>query len=70
MSRHYVILDCDGGSDDAWALILLLKAEAEKQLTLLGVTVCGGGNTSLHNAAYNILRILKSYGRLEVNKNF
>uniref|UniRef100_A0A1A9VIJ3 IU_nuc_hydro domain-containing protein n=1 Tax=Glossina austeni TaxID=7395 RepID=A0A1A9VIJ3_GLOAU len=66
MSRHYVILDCDGGSDDAWALILLLKAEAEKQLTLLGVTVCGCGNTSLHNAAYNILRILKIYGRLEV----
>ncbi|KAI9590464.1 hypothetical protein GQX74_008631 [Glossina fuscipes] len=66
MSHNYVILDCDGGSDDAWALILLLKAEAEKQLTILGVTVCGSGNTSLYNAAYNILRILKTCGRLEI----
>uniref|UniRef100_A0A1A9WCD0 IU_nuc_hydro domain-containing protein n=1 Tax=Glossina brevipalpis TaxID=37001 RepID=A0A1A9WCD0_9MUSC len=66
MSHNYVIFDCDGGSDDAWALLLLLKAEAERQLTILGVTVCGSGNTSLYNAAYNILRILKTCNRLDI----
>ncbi|XP_075158379.1 nucleoside hydrolase [Haematobia irritans] len=66
MSSNYVIFDCDGGSDDAWALLLLLKAEAEKQLVLLGITICGSGNTTLHNAAYNMLRILKACGRDEI----
>lgn len=67
MSRNYVIFDCDGGSDDAWALLFLLKAEAESQLSLLGITICGSGNTSSHNAAYNMLRILKATGREEVS---
>ncbi|XP_061395305.1 nucleoside hydrolase-like [Musca vetustissima] len=66
MTTNYVIFDCDGGSDDAWALLLLLKAEAEKQLVLLGITICGSGNTTLHNAAYNMLRILKACGRDEI----
>lgn len=65
-SKNYVIFDCDGGSDDAWALLLLLKAEAENHLSILGITICGSGNTTLHNAAYNVLRILKACGRDEV----
>lgn len=73
-SKNYVILDCDGGSDDAWALLLLLKAEAENHLSILGITICGSGNTTLHNAAYNVLRILKACRRDEVlffeNLNF
>lgn len=66
MSTNFVIFDCDGGSDDAWALLLLLKAEEEKRLTILGITICGNGNTNLHNAARNVLRILKACGRDEV----
>lgn len=65
-ARNYVIFDCDGGSDDAWALLLLLKAEAESHLSILGITICGSGNTSSQNAAYNMLRILKACGRDEV----
>lgn len=65
-AKNYVIFDCDGGSDDAWALLLLLKAEAENHLSILGITVCGSGNTTLHNAAYNMLRILKACGRDEI----
>ncbi|KAM7348053.1 nucleoside hydrolase isoform 1-T2 [Cochliomyia hominivorax] len=65
-AKNYVIFDCDGGSDDAWALLLLLKAEAENHLCILGITICGSGNTTLHNAAYNMLRILKACGRDEI----
>lgn len=64
--KRFVILDCDGGSDDAWALLLLLKAAAEQQVTLLGVTICGCGNTDLRNAARNMYRILKACNRTEV----
>lgn len=64
--NRFVILDCDGGSDDAWALLLLLKAAAEHHVTLLAVTVCGCGNTDLRNAASNMYRILKACNRTEV----
>lgn len=64
--NRFVIFDCDGGSDDAWALLLLLKAAAEQHVTLLGVTICGCGNTDLHNAARNMYRILKACNRTEI----
>ncbi|XP_036317901.1 pyrimidine-specific ribonucleoside hydrolase RihA isoform X2 [Rhagoletis pomonella] len=64
--NRFVLLDCDGGSDDAWALLVLLKAATEQRLTLLGVTICGCGNTDLHNAAQNMYRILKASNRTEI----
>ncbi|XP_053947899.1 uncharacterized protein LOC128856614 [Anastrepha ludens] len=66
MENRFVILDCDGGSDDAWALLLLIKAAADQHITLLGVTICGCGNTDLHNAARNMYRILKACKRTEI----
>ncbi|XP_037937929.1 pyrimidine-specific ribonucleoside hydrolase RihB-like [Teleopsis dalmanni] len=66
MTTKYVIFDCDGGSDDAWALLMLIKAHQEKRIVLLGVTICGCGNTDLENAAKNTLRILKASDSLNI----
>lgn len=65
---NYVILDCDGGSDDAWALLLLLKADAQKHIKLLAVSICGNGNTTLQYASRNMQLILKAYNREEVSE--
>ncbi|XP_017966088.1 uncharacterized protein LOC108657939 [Drosophila navojoa] len=65
-SKKLVILDCDGGSDDAWALLLLLRAEECGILQLLAVTTNGCGNTTCENAARNMRRILIAYSREDV----
>ncbi|KAH8385736.1 hypothetical protein KR093_010013, partial [Drosophila rubida] len=66
-SCRFAILDCDGGSDDAWALLLLLHAEQAGRLKLLAVTVSGCGNTTCKNAARNMRRILKISSRVDVS---
>lgn len=66
-SQRLAILDCDGGSDDAWALLLLLHAEKCGQLKLLAVTTTGCGNTTRENAARNMQRILKACAREDVS---
>lgn len=48
-----VILDCDPGHDDAFAMMLALK-----HLDVLGVTVVGGNGT-LENVATNALKVLE-----------
>ncbi|ALC48681.1 CG12177 [Drosophila busckii] len=60
------ILDCDGGSDDAWALLLLLRAEQCGQVRLLAVTTTGCGNTTREHAARNMRRILNACKRSDV----
>lgn len=60
-----VIYDTDMGTDDAWALFMLLKAEKKYNVKILGVTIVQG-NTSLENAAENSLRVLASADRLDV----
>ncbi|XP_032588881.1 pyrimidine-specific ribonucleoside hydrolase RihA isoform X2 [Drosophila mojavensis] len=64
--KKLVILDCDGGSDDAWALLLLLRAEECGILQLLAVTTNGCGNTTCENAARNMRRILMACSRKDV----
>lgn len=68
-SQRFAILDCDGGSDDAWALLLLLHAEQSGYLRLLAVTITGCGNTTCDNAARNMRCILKACCREDVSKN-
>ncbi|KAH8238165.1 hypothetical protein KR032_000533 [Drosophila birchii] len=63
---RYAILDCDGGSDDAWALLLLLHAAESHGIHLLAVTTMGCGNTSRENAARNMRRILEASNRTDV----
>lgn len=65
MSEKFVVLDCDTGSDDAWALLFLLKADRVKKVNLLGVT-CVNGNTSVDNAVENTLKILELSNRSNV----
>lgn len=66
-NSELVIYDTDMGTDDAWALFMLLKAEKKYNVKLLGVTVVHG-NTTLENAAENALRVLSSADRLDVSK--
>ncbi|KAH8323756.1 hypothetical protein KR074_002970 [Drosophila pseudoananassae] len=65
-SPRYAILDCDGGSDDAWALLLLLHAQKTHNIQLLAVTTLGCGNTNRENAARNMRRILIATNRTEI----
>ncbi|KAH8392978.1 hypothetical protein KR200_007208 [Drosophila serrata] len=63
---RYVILDCDGGSDDAWALLLLLHAAESHGIHLLAVTTMGCGNTSRESAVRNMRRILEASNRTDI----
>lgn len=68
-SPKLVIFDTDMGSDDAWALQMMLKAEKLLQnVRILGITtVCG--NTSLENVIKNTYHILNGINRTDVRKN-
>lgn len=63
--ENYIILDCDTGVDDAWALLILLKAEKLKKCKILGIT-CVTGNTNCNNSAINTLRILNIVNRTDI----
>lgn len=62
----YLIVDTDMGSDDAWALMMILRAEQlMPHIKLLGIT-CVHGNASLENVVRNTRRILERAGRCDV----
>lgn len=65
MSEQKVVIDCDPGNDDAWAIISLLKCEKEMNVKVMGITVANG-NTSVENGCRNVLLVLKTLGRLDV----
>lgn len=60
-----VIIDCDPGSDDAWAIISLLKSEEKFNIKLKGITIVNG-NTSTANSCRNALLLLKTFNRMDV----
>lgn len=55
-----IIIDCDPGHDDAFAIML-----AAKHLDLIGVTTVAG-NSSLEKTTVNALKILEAIGRTDV----
>lgn len=59
---RYVIVDVDVGCDDAWALLILLKAMDYDLCHVLAIT-CATGNTSVDNVAKNVLRVLETVGK-------
>lgn len=59
-----VIIDCDSGNDDAWAIISLLRAEQKCDYKVIAIT-CVNGNTTVDHSALNNLLILKTLGRLD-----
>lgn len=64
MENKYVLFDCDTGSDDAIAMMMLLKATKDKKIKTVGIT-CVAGNTPLPNVVMNNLRLLKLYDLLD-----
>lgn len=65
-SPRYIIFDQDMGTDDAWALFMLLKAEQTAHVKILGIT-CVCGNTSLKNVVTNTIRVLELTKRTDVS---
>lgn len=64
----YIIFDTDMGPDDAWALIMLLKASTLRDYKIIGIT-CVNGNTDIDNCAINTLRVLEVVNRTDVSEN-
>lgn len=60
-----VIVDCDSGNDDAWAIVSLLRAEEKSNYKVIAIT-CVNGNTTVDHSARNNLLILETLGRLDV----
>lgn len=60
-----VVIDCDPGNDDAWAVITLLKSEAEFNIKVKAITIANG-NTSVENGSRNVLLLLKTLNRLDI----
>lgn len=61
-----VIFDTDMGSDDAWALQMMLKAESLlKSIKVLAITTVSG-NTTTENVIKNTYRILDGLNRTDV----
>lgn len=61
-SPRYVIVDVDVGCDDAWALLILLKAMDHDLCHILAIT-CTHGNTTVDRVAKNVLRVLETVGK-------
>lgn len=65
-STKYIIFDTDMGSDDAFALQMLLKAENSlKNVKILAITTVNG-NTTQENIIKNAYRLLDGCGRTDV----
>ncbi|XP_035898385.1 inosine-uridine preferring nucleoside hydrolase-like [Anopheles stephensi] len=60
-----VIIDLDVGTDDAWALWMLLKCEKSYGYEVIGIT-CVNGNTTVNNVVENTLTLLTAMGRTDV----
>lgn len=64
-SPQYVIMDVDPGTDDAWAIAMMLKAEQTHNIQIVAITTCMG-NTSISNAVRNTARVLGAFKRTDV----
>lgn len=67
LTKKYVIVDTDMGTDDAWALLLLLKAEKYfKNIEILGITTVHG-NAETTDVLRNAHRFLDVHNRKDVS---
>lgn len=67
MKCQKIIVDCDPGSDDALALIILIAAHQLKKVEIMAIT-CVAGNTDIDNVINNTFRILHVCNALDVSK--
>lgn len=65
-SKSLVIVDCDPGIDDIWALIILLQGEQKLNHKVLAITTCNG-NSTIDHTTQNALLALKTLNRLDVS---
>ena len=73
MGKTKVIIDTDPGTDDAMAILMVLKQQNIKLtnkdregIEVLAITVCHG-NTDVQQASKNAARTLEVAGRLDVS---
>lgn len=65
-ASKYIILDTDMGSDDAFALQMLLKAEkSSKNIKILAITTVHG-NTTIENVLKNTYHLLSGLDSTDV----
>ena len=60
-----VIIDCDTGNDDSWAIFAALKSEEKFKFKVIAIT-CVDGNCRVEDAAKNTLMTLQICNRLDV----
>ncbi|XP_012275099.1 inosine-uridine preferring nucleoside hydrolase [Orussus abietinus] len=65
MELRKVIIDCDAGTDDAVALIILIAAHKTKKIKIMAIT-CVSGNTSVDNVVINVFRTLEACDALDI----
>ncbi|CAH0558070.1 unnamed protein product [Brassicogethes aeneus] len=65
MNVKRVIIDCDVGTDDFVALLILFYAEKLRQVKIEAITL-SAGNTTLENVSKNLIRLLELIGRTDV----
>lgn len=66
ITQRYIILDTDMGTDDAWALFLLVRVILELSNVKLLALTCGYANTSLKYSVRNAYRFLNAMNRTGV----
>lgn len=60
-----VIMDVDVGTDDAWAIFLMLDAERRGLVKLKAIT-CIHGNSTIDNIGRNVIRLLEAVNRTDI----
>lgn len=65
MAIKKIIIDCDCGTDDAVALVLLLSAHKLKKIEIKAIT-CVAGNAPVDCVVKNVFRTLQVCDSLDV----
>ncbi|XP_071452151.1 uncharacterized protein [Hetaerina americana] len=62
-----LVMDVDVGNDDAWAIVMAASEHASSELgaEVIALT-CVNGNTEVDNVVVNVLKLLKTMGRLDI----
>lgn len=65
-NKKRVVVDIDAGTDDAFALLILLHAEKIGQIKIEAI-ICSMGNASVENVCRNVVRLLEILNRTDVS---
>lgn len=64
--KNRVIIDVDAGTDDVFALLVLLHAEKNGLVKIEAIN-CSMGNASLKDVTRNVVRVLEILNRTDVS---